>query len=151
MSSIRFDNIDMVSSTVAHSIFHSTIDREMKALVVGKMAEMVAVIPASEMPLPTVFTACDELAEFKRSLRRTITPLVVNHELFRMALTALSRDFKVAEPEFTEVVTSKLFELLLAERTRKVFTVQRQRAEERGDDRVGVAFGMGKEGKADGQ
>ena len=42
-------------------------------------------------------------------------------------------------------------ELLLAERTRKVFTVQRQRAEERGDDRVGVAFGMGKEGKADGQ
>lgn len=151
MSSVRFDNIDMVSSTVAHSIFYSTIDREVKRAVMDKLASMVVVFPEAQMRLPTVFTDCDALANFKRELRRTITPLVVSHPLFHQAMLAMGKNFSVSEKEFTEVLTSKLFELLLAERTRKVFTVQRQRAEALGDDLVGVAFGMRKEGKADGQ
>lgn len=150
MSSERFDTIDMMTSTVAHSIFHTTIDREMKALITGKMAQMILMIPSEEMPLPTVFTACDALADFKREFRILIAPLVEGHSLFQMALKGVQA-FNVPQREFSDVVTSKLFELLLAERTRKVFAVQRQRAEARGDDRVGVAFGMIKEDKADGE
>lgn len=151
MSSERFDTIDMISSTVAHSIFHSTLDREFKMLVTTKMAPMFAVIPESEVQIPTVFTACDALADFKRDLRDRMVPVVVNNELFSQALMTLVRDYSMSEKEFTEVVTSKLFELLLAERTRKVFAIQRDRAEGRGDGRVGVAFGMSGEDKADGQ
>lgn len=141
----EFDRIDMVTSAVAQHIFHAALPEHVKLLACLRLAPYVGFIKDEHTQnIPTIITYVYELAEAKRDMRQALEGDVVKHPVYKAAIKAMEKVGRVDQKNFLEVVTSKLFELMLAHHTEIVTSRVIKEAEESGDgsQSVGVAFAL---------
>lgn len=141
----EFDRIDMVTSAVAQHIFHASFPEHVKLLACLRFAPYVSFIQDEHTRnIPTIITYVYELAEAKRDMRQALEGDVVKHPVYKAAIKAMEKVGQVDQKNFLEVVSSKLFELLLAHHTEMVTSRVIKEAEESGDgsQSVGVAFAL---------
>lgn len=141
----EFDRIDMVTSAVAQHIFHAALPEHVKLLACLRLAPYVGFIQDEHTQnIPTIITYVYELAEAKRDMRQALEGDVVKHPVYIAAIKAMEKVGRVDQKNFLEVVTSKLFELMLAHHTEIVTSRVIKEAEESGDvlQSVGVAFAL---------
>lgn len=147
----EFDRIDMVTSAVAQHLFHASFPEHVKLLACLRFAPYVSFIQDEHTQnIPTIMTYVYELAEAKRDMRQALEGDVVKHPVYIAAIKAMEKVGRVDQKNFLEVVTSKLFELMLAHHTEMVTSQVIKAAEESGDgsQSVGVAFALeNEEGK----
>lgn len=145
MSTKDFDRIDIVTSTVAHHIFHASLPEHVKLLASVKLAEYVGFIQNDQTQnVPTIITRVYELAEAKRSMRKALEPDILRHPVYHRAIKAMESVGKVDAQNFKDVVSSKLFELMLAHHSGIVTEKVIEEAEKSDDGKmpVGVAFAL---------
>ena len=141
----EFDRIDMVTSAVAQHIFHAALPEHVKLLACLRLAPYVGFIQDEHTQnIPTIITYVYELAEAKRDMRQALEGDIVKHPVYIAAIKAMEKVGRVDQKNFLEVVTSKLFELMLAHHTEIVTSRVIKEAEESGDvlQSVGVAFAL---------
>ena len=141
----EFDRIDMVTSAVAQHIFHAGLPEHVKLLACLRLAPYVGFIQDEHTQnIPTIITYVYELAEAKRDMRQALEGDIVKHPVYIAAIKAMEKVGRVDQKNFLEVVTSKLFELMLAHHTEIVTSRVIKEAEESGDvlQSVGVAFAL---------
>jgi len=141
----EFDRIDMVTSAVAQHIFHAALPEHVKLLACLRLAPYVGFIQDEHTQnIPTIITYVYELAEAKRDMRQALEGDIVKHPVYIAAIKAMEKVGRVDQKNFLEVVSSKLFELMLAHHTEIVTSRVIKEAEESGDvlQSVGVAFAL---------
>ena len=144
----EFDRIDMVTSAVAQHIFHAGLPEHVKLLACLRLAPYVGFIQDEHTQnVPTIITHVYELAEAKRDMRQALEGDVIKHPVYKAAIKAMD------QKNFREVVSSKLFELMLAHHTEIVTSRVIKEAEKSGDGSlsVGVAFALEREDEKENQ
>lgn len=150
----EFDRIDMVTSAVAQHIFHAALPDHVKLLACLRLAPYVGFIQDEHTQnVPTIITHVYELAEAKRDMRQALEGDVVNHPVYKAAIKAMEQVGQVDQKNFREVVSSKLFELMLAHHTEIITSRVIKEAEKSGDGSlsVGVAFALEREDEKENQ
>lgn len=150
----EFDRIDMVTSAVAQHIFHASFPEHVKLLACLRLAPYVGFIQDEHTRnIPTIITHVYELAEAKRDMRQALEGDIVKHPVYKAAIKVMEKVGQVDQKNFLEVVSSKLFELMLAHHTEIVTSRVIKEAEESGDvlQSVGVAFALENEDEKENQ
>lgn len=154
MSQKDFDRIDVTTSVVAQHIYHASLPEYVRMLMCLRLAPMVGFVQDEyTQNVPTILTHVYELADAKREMRRALEGDIVKHPVYRAAVKAMEKEGALDAQNFKEVVSSKLFELLMAHHTgivtEKLVAIAKSIDEV--NMSVGVAFALEREDEKENQ